>query len=674
MVEANYNLKIFQMKNNHTANAEQNSAAVTNTSLHPAYRSDIDGLRAIAVLAVVAFHASPLRMPGGFVGVDIFFVISGYLISSIIFKNLEAGSFSFSDFYARRIKRIIPALLLVFATTLVLGVLLMPPPNFALLGKHVLGSVSFVENFVLFNEAGYFDTSAEFKPLLHIWSLSIEEQFYIVWPLLMALIWRLKKLRLSIVSGLLILSLVLNIYAVFHDQTLAFYFPFTRAWELIFGAMLAYLTVVQKGENARWKFCTLLCEQRSFKNVLSIMGALLLLASFLLINSHSRFPGYWAILPSLGALFLISAGPGATFNRYVLSRRLFVSIGLISYPLYLWHWPLLAFLRYRGLGDSLLNRALVVCASFFLAWITYRFVEQPVRNLGKGGKRTVPILLLACTLFGALGAYVYVNGGYVKRYPEEVRSFLLYHYDYKSDFRNDKCLLNENQNVFSDECVEKKNVDAGLPLVFIWGDSHGAHLYRAIESLHANAKFSLAQFTSSSCPPVLNFEKRDRPNCAPNNRFIAAKIESLRPRTVILAHDWPQSLDENSLGKIPDTVRFLRSNGVENIILIGPVPHWKTSLAASMHGYIEQTGQTKIPERSTFGLDQSISDLDVRMKKIADDAGIVYISPYQTFCDRDGCLTTMSGNPAVPSTFDNAHLTTAASAWFVEKYKDVFLR
>jgi len=317
---------------------------------------------------------------------------------------------------------------------------------------------------------------------------------------------------------------------------------------------------------------------------------------------------------------------------------------------------------------------LVVGASFILAWLTYRFVEQSIRNSGKGGRKTVPTLLLACALFGALGAYIYVNGGYVKRYPEDVRSFLLYHYDYKSDFRNDKCLLNENQHVFSEECVEKKNLAAGLPLIFIWGDSHGAHLYRAIESLHENAKFSLAQFTSSSCPPVLNFEKRDRPNCAPNNRFIAEKIENLRPRTVILAHDWPQSLDENSLGKIPETVRFLKNNGVENIILVGPVPHWNSSLVVSMHAYIEQTSQTKIPERSTFGLDQSIRGLDSRMEKMAADAGIVYLSPYKAFCDKDGCLTTMSGNPSVPTTFDNAHLTTAASTWFVRKYKDVFLR
>ena len=633
---------------------------------HPAYRPDIDGLRAIAVLSVVFFHAFPSKLPGGFIGVDIFFVISGFLISSIIFKSLNNDDFSFADFYARRIKRILPALALVFLFCLVVGALKIPPSDFKIIGKHVFASVSFVENFVLLREDGYFDVSGELKPLLHIWSLSIEEQFYIFWPLLMAGVWRCKKYRLSFISVCFVLSMGANLLLVTHDRTLAFYLPFSRVWELMLGAMLSYLSL-----STSTSAVTILTT--SARSALSVVGLMLLALALLLLNRDSVFPGYWALLPCLGACFLIAAGPSAIVNRLLLSNRFLVYVGLISYPLYLWHWPLLVFLNYTGAGGHVAYRAGIVILSIILAWLTYRLAERPIRA-SKAGKRVVALLLTAIVLEGAAGAYFYVNGGYVRYYSSELRSFLNYEYDYKNDFRNGECLLSGEQKTFSSKCVESANVAAGLPLIFIWGDSHGAQLFRSIEALHGEARFSLAQFTSSSCPPFLNFEKKDRPYCGMLNRVVAQRIEELRPHTVLLAHDWPQSVDENSLSHLSETVRFLRDNGVVNIVMIGPVPHWRVSLASSMSEYLKQSGASDIPGRSRFGLLESIKDLDGKMRKLADQERINYISPYDSLCNADGCMTRMPEYPSIPSAFDTAHFTRPTADRFVQTNKDLLLR
>jgi peptidoglycan/LPS O-acetylase OafA/YrhL len=209
---------------------------------HPKYRADIDGLRAIAVLGVVAFHAFPELLPGGFIGVDIFFVISGFLISTIIFENIEAKSFSFVDFYCRRIRRIFPALLLVIAASFAFAWFVLLPAEFKQLGKHILGGAGFFSNLLLWSESGYFDKSAEAKPLLHLWSLGIEEQFYIVWPLLLWAGWKLRINWLALIFSITVLSFFLNLHMVYADAVATFYSPLTRFWELSVGAVLAFLS------------------------------------------------------------------------------------------------------------------------------------------------------------------------------------------------------------------------------------------------------------------------------------------------------------------------------------------------------------------------------------------------------------------------------------------------
>ena len=373
--------------------------------LHPTYRSDIDGLRAVAVLSVVLFHAFPEILPGGFTGVDVFFVISGFLISTILYSNLATGRFSIADFYGRRIRRIFPALILVMASCYALGWFVLLPDEYAQLGKHIAGGAGFVQNFVLWNESGYFDNAADTKPLLHLWSLGIEEQFYIVWPILLWIGYRLRLNLLSLTLLIAIISFVLNIRGinVTKDLTATFYSPQTRFWELLIGATAAYLTlypsaklkafVAQAIAGAKSAFVAIVWNKDKQQalhsvaagavnnaNLYSIAGLLILLLGMALVNKHSAFPGWWALMPTLGSVLLIIAGPRAIINRTLLSNKVMVALGLISYPLYLWHWAILSFLRImQGEVAPWWQRAIAVLLAVVLSTLTYKFVEKPIR-------------------------------------------------------------------------------------------------------------------------------------------------------------------------------------------------------------------------------------------------------------------------------------------------------
>ena len=364
---------------------------------HPGYRRDIDGLRAVAVLAVVVFHAFPAFFRGGFIGVDIFFVISGFLISSILLQSLQQGSFSFRHFYARRVKRIFPALLLVLGSCLAFGWFAMFPDELRLISKHVFGGAVFISNFQFWSEVGYFDTAAETKPLLHLWSLGIEEQFYIFWPVILLAAWRWRMNMLAVTLGLAALSFLINAAGLATHPSATFYSPASRAWELLLGAALASLALRQGAAPF---------GRRIAPNAIAAAGFALLALGFAIITRTDPFPGWRALLPVLGAVLIIAAGPQAWLNRVLLSNRLMVSIGLISYPLYLWHWPLLSFAQ---IVESHLPaapiRGAMLALAVVLAILTYLLVERPLRR--RQGPRRVAVLsgLMVCAVAVAVVFY-----------------------------------------------------------------------------------------------------------------------------------------------------------------------------------------------------------------------------------------------------------------------------
>ena len=387
---------------------------------HPKYRADIDGLRAIAVLSVVGFHAFPEQVKGGFIGVDIFFVISGYLISSIIISSLERGVFSFAEFYARRVKRIFPALILVMTACYAMGWFALLPDEYKQLGKHISAGAGFVSNLFFWQEAGYFDHAAQTKPLLHLWSLGIEEQFYIVWPMLLYLTWRRRFNFLWLAIVIAVISFAFGANTSYSDTAQAYYSPASRFWELMTGGILAYLVLhklslpdktVRRMTAASSRFNFIQMPILTLRDKQAAIGALLIGFALLLITRDTVFPGYWALLPALGACLIISAGPHAWLNRTVLAHRVMVWIGLISYPLYLWHWPLLSFARIiENATPSVGLRIAVVIISVALAWLTYRLLEQPVR-FGKNSRaKTAALLILMCVI-GMTGYETYRRDG-----------------------------------------------------------------------------------------------------------------------------------------------------------------------------------------------------------------------------------------------------------------------
>src|SRR5262249_31209552 len=349
---------------------------------HPQYRADIDGLRAVAVLSVVAFHAFPKWLQGGFVGVDIFFVISGYLISTIIFGNLERGSFSYAEFYSRRIRRIFPALILVLVASFALGWYALLAVDYRQLGKHIASGAGFVSNYALWFESGYFDSDAKRKPLLHLWSLGIEEQFYIGWPLLLGLVWKRKWNFLTVTLWIAAASFVVNVSMIGYDPVGAFYSPLSRIWELMIGGIVAYLALHRPEllPEGQWP---------------SMVGLVLIALGLALVNSEDhRALGWWILLPTVGAFLVISGGPGTWLNRHVLGNRVLVWVGLISYPLYLWHWPLLSFAQIvEGQTPSSAIRLAAIVLSVTLARLTYRFIEIPIRNHKRDSNKGLAIAL-----------------------------------------------------------------------------------------------------------------------------------------------------------------------------------------------------------------------------------------------------------------------------------------
>ncbi|MDW6003212.1 acyltransferase family protein [Vibrio mangrovi] len=357
------------------------------------YRAEIDGLRAFAVLSVVMFHAFPSWLKGGFIGVDIFFVISGFLITSYIFEKLDQGTLSFSDFFGRRIRRIFPALVVVMAVSLMFGWFVLLSGEYAQLGKHITRGAGFILNFALVHESGYFDNVAETKPMLHLWSLSVEEQFYIIWPLVLWSAWKLRLNLLSVSIFSVVISFLFNLYFVGSKPVHIFFWPVGRFWELLSGSILAWLFLYQSAVIARISSLTgqvvrrfvrpenIVTDSLTAANLASLLGLTILVYGVVRINEDLSFPGIWAIIPVVGALFVIGSGSKAWLNRVFLMNPIAVWIGVISYPLYLWHWVILSFLHIIE-GEMLSNdtRILAVSLSIILAWMTYLLVEKPIRS------------------------------------------------------------------------------------------------------------------------------------------------------------------------------------------------------------------------------------------------------------------------------------------------------
>lgn len=608
-----------------------------------AYRPDIDGLRALAVLAVIGFHAFPESIRGGFVGVDVFFVISGFLISGIILTRLENDNFSFVEFYVRRIRRILPALLPVLVACLAFGWFVLFPDEYRQLGLHTAAGAGFASNFVLMQESGYFDNAAETKPLLHLWSLSIEEQFYIVWPMLIALLWQKRHVLPAAILLALLASLAINLTATPVDPAEAYYSPLARFWELLAGSLLASLA--------------LSAPRPRTGHILSAAGLLLVAASVFAISRESPFPGWRALLPVAGTALLIAAGPGALVNRHVLSQPWLVRLGLISYPLYLWHWPLLSFMRIiEGQAPLATLRMAALCLALALAWLTYVCIERPIRTGGKGRLKAAAVTLLMVAA-GCTGYLVHRQGGCPERIAGQAQQILAAAGEWGwPGKRMQQIGINGEEYQF--------HASSTPATALYWGDSYTQHYYPRIEALldrdperHKSALFSI-----SACPPIPGVQSV-KPCADHTGKVLAHALAAKDIDTVVISAslykvflndsaeymfsrgDTEEPLGPNRRGSelayrsLQEMLVALRRSG-RQVILVLPHPHGarldpklivRRDLGKLGAYTIDGAGTT----RESF--EGRTREIRARLVALSDAAGATVIDPVEYLCGDISC-------------------------------------
>jgi peptidoglycan/LPS O-acetylase OafA/YrhL len=629
----------------HIEDGLTNATRLPGTQL--SYRADIDGLRAIAVSSVVIFHAFPEAIRGGFIGVDVFFVISGYLISTLIIRGLDRGRFRLAEFYSRRIRRIFPALLLVLAASVVIGWFVLLIDEYTQLGKHVAAGAGFVSNLVLWNESGYFDNSAATKPLLHLWSLAIEEQFYLIWPIIIYLLWRFPRAIWTVIVAVGLISFSLNVLFIHTGGSVAaFYSPQTRFWELMAGSAVAYVMLRKEYIAPSLQVPLLRYVNPSF------LGCAFL-AVGLIVTREARFPGWFALLPVIGASLIISSNPNSWINRVFLSHPFLVGLGLISYPLYLWHWPLLSFTRVvDGEYPSPIVRVLLLAIAVGLAFATYVAVEKPIRE-GRLKKRAPALLALGMIIVGGAGYYCFASAGIPSR--PQIEPFKAPYQEFAVGFwkytTNDLCL---NRYRFADAenyggwwfCITNRDEP---PTMILLGNSYANHLFPGFAKNPSFKKHTILSI--GTCDPPWQEETDqplapDRSPCSEKNRwlqqtFINRVIETAGSiRFAILAG---LSLpDETYIARIRKRVDFLEKNGVQ-VIIFSPHIESHYNIKTCLARPFRAGAKCEIAA-------QEIANLKNQFQPLVDSISrtnprVAFFDPNAVFCTDGQCSLVRNGMP-----------------------------
>ena len=604
-----------------------------------AYRADIDGLRAVSILLVVGYHAQSWLLPGGFIGVDVFFVISGFLITRIILTEVEDGTFGLAKFYARRIRRIFPALAVVLAASYLIGWVILLPDEFALLGESIAAGVAFVSNLFLLRQTSYFAPDAADNPLLHLWSLGIEEQFYIFWPLILLTIFGLRRRRFWM-TAIAAASFGVSLLIFLGYKEWSFYSPASRAWELLVGGLIAERSI-GKGGIAGFR------SPRA-DNLLATIGVLAVVGATIGLDRNSLFPGLYALLPVLGAALIILS-PSSPVNRILLSNPVAVLLGKISYPLYLWHWPLLVYLQIVRNGvPNVTELWATVIVAVVLSWLTFQFVEKPIRQK----RNAVALASYGLIAVGIVGIVTYAASGFAFRFPREIREVAQLSPKQNAGFR-DTCFLEAPGAHFGPDCVEAGD----KPLLFLWGDSTAAALYPGLKKAEATIRFRLARFSSPACAPVLEVGSN---RCNEANDIALGFLKSSDPQIVLLHAMWDDAIN---LDGLRETIARIRSIKPRRIVILGPVPVWKRTLPnALVNAY---RFQHVIQDRIRSGV--TGPDSDARMETFSRTVGVEYISAWRALCDADGCITRLGPDARDVVTTDIVHLSDAGSAFLVDK-------
>jgi len=655
------------------------------------YRSDIDGLRAIAVLPVVFFHLGVNFFSGGYVGVDIFFVISGYLITSIIVKDVVNDNFNIVNFYERRIRRIFPALFTMIFISSIVAYFILIPSELKDFGQSVFAATYSFSNILFWHESGYFDGPAEIKPLLHTWSLAVEEQFYLVYPVL--LYFFIKKFSSSykaLLFVILILSLLICVLTTSSYPTENFYLTPSRGWELLLGALLA-LNVFPAD------------LKKYYREMLAVIGLCFVLYSVIFFDKNTEFPGAAALVPCLGAALIIYSGSiGKTFIGEFLSSGLLIKVGVISYSLYLWHWPIIVYTKLY-LQRPLQNEEIVylIVLMFILAFISWRYIEQPFR--GKNSKFSKKIVFQGATfvviISTVFGLYTHFENGISQRLSknnlEIVRSISQY-----SNIIDPKCFYHENtfKNYRNKLCSIGESTATEKSFI-LWGDSHARALIPAVR-LEAKIKGLSGYFAGHvGCPPLLDVIKSSQPkrtkrsSCRDFNNAIIKFITSHPEiKTVILTARWVVNLEGVRLPTDPNltrnvylyddlstqistsenknvfqrglfkTIRKLQSLG-KKVVIFGPVPELDVSLSSALvRSSMLGISRDFRPDTKSVNLRlaQTLNLLDMISNK--DNISVLY--PHEILCETEKCDVEIN---KLPIYRDDDHLSIYGAEYLYRK-------
>ncbi|MEI6799366.1 MAG: acyltransferase family protein [Pseudomonadota bacterium] len=628
------------------------------------YRPEIDGLRAIAVLPVILFHAGFSTFSGGFVGVDVFFVISGFLITSIIVKDVEAGTFSFWDFYERRARRILPALFLVMLCCIPFAWMWMLPMELKAFSTSVVSVCLFVTNVLFWRQSGYFDAAAELKPLLHTWSLAVEEQFYIIFPIAILLLWRFGRRNvISSIALVVILSLALSQYASNHYPSANFYLLPTRAWELMAGALCSFAIVGHSIPR---------------DNILSLAGLAAIVVSVFAYDETIPFPSLYALLPVLGTCAILLFARQGTLVGALLSMKPVVGIGLISYSAYLWHQPLFAFARIRSLTEPTSQLMLLLAvASIALAYLSWRFVEVPARRRGAW---PLPSRRTAFATLGVVAA-AFITAGmaghFTKGFPTRLSA--------EQMELEQRVAVNHG---LSEDCEGDFNLSphcrtSDTPEVILWGDSFAMHLLDGVRA--SNPNLSIVQLTSSVCGPFIGIAptSADYPiswanKCLHFNDQVLDFIKRTKSvKYAVLSSPFGQFVGDGSLvltseqkvvvGSTVAVDTFRRT--LETLISLGikPIVFSPPPSPGFDAGKCLVNAQRFNEDRRTcdFNFEQAAArQKAVRdfLTEIAKDYRVIWLDP--AICDGDNCA---AGKDGVFIYRDGGHLSHEGSAYIGRK-------
>ena len=656
------------------------------------YRKEIDGLRAFAVLPVMLFHAGFEIFGGGFIGVDVFFVISGYLITSLILAEMSNNSFSLINFYERRARRLLPALFFVMLLCLPFAWLWLAPENLKNFGSSLVAVSSFVANFYFWFDSGYFSTLAELQPLLHTWSLALEEQYYIFFPIFILASWQLGiKWILSILIIIFLISISLAHWGSIHSPNAAFFLLPTRAWELLIGVFIAFYLASNP------KPLSYLLNQ-----TFSILGFAMIVVSLLLFDDSTPFPSFYALIPTVGAgLIIISAVP-KTYIYQLLTFQPIVGLGLISYSAYLWHQPIFSFARHRHLGEP--SDFLFICLFFFsliTAYASWRWIENPFRDIKKISKRSIYALSLGgIVFFISVGSVIKIAEGYPERLPEDVQLSMLKVKNFWNRFEEDKCNLGGN-NTDLEFCIIGSPSIA--PNTAVIGDSHAAILNFGLDKVLKEIKVSSYSFTKNACPLSTGFQSTSYTDCWKHSDKIFELLQEQDIKTVILFSRWSYYLHDspfdNGMGGIEnrydrytilplpfssdislrriailssykDMLERLTSLGLK-IIVIGPVPEhgWNISEIAIKNYLFNRDSEVKGLPIALYNK----RNLEVlKMFKSFESKGMIdYIDPAQVFCsDQTQCAASMDKENFY---IDSNHLSSLGSQILANQVKNFLI-